>query len=273
MSRNCSELHSASVLRIRFLMKCLAMLPIKNILVSKVFCHIVLFTDVICFIWWYSIFYNKNIKNNLADDFSKFFEIAHCASILATHVVVVLELLWKSDSHEIEEHLEEIIIHLNQFLAQLVNLKRIRRYCNIVYIFWLLCCLTYLTMTFGGNRDIRFYVMYSNIVTTMRLTEFSLYCSVVLALHVELVEVASNIVNELKQTRFEALSIRRLSLEKLKQFQKIHGLLWASIRSVESNFQLSLITIIWRTFVHTFGMPYWIYFNIIWQNSAFSVLC
>ncbi|XP_037718250.1 putative gustatory receptor 98a [Drosophila subpulchrella] len=270
MGQKCGELHAASMRRMRRVMKCMGMLPICQNLFAKVFCNVVLVITVgFSSCWRFSFDYDFDY-DFLNDHFSSTIDLTNFGALVASHFIIVMELLWGNRSRDVDSQLQEIHFQMIAHLGTPVNTVRIRGYCNAIYgsliIRWLIFCL----MTVHNNRALTYYALYSEIVLMARFSEFTLYCAVILFLYHELVLGASNVVKELEKTRFELWSIRLLSLEKLPKLQRIHCSLWQSIRCLERYFQLSLITLLMKFFIDISALPYWLYLSKI-QHTEVSI--
>ncbi|EDW68276.1 uncharacterized protein Dvir_GJ22630 [Drosophila virilis] len=177
-----------------------------------------------------------------------------------------MELIWRNRSDEIEQQLERMRYILRVQFGHKVNLVRLCRYCNIIYSLLLICCLTLFLLTIYNHvvtdtALLLFYAIYSEAVLLMRLSNFTLYAVLILVFYMELREVSFRLILELDKTRFEVWSLRRLSLERLAMVQHLHGLLWNTVRSIERNFELSLVIVMLKYFVDTSVLPYWILVN------------
>ncbi|XP_017008908.2 putative gustatory receptor 98a [Drosophila takahashii] len=270
MGQMSGELHAASLLRMRRVMKCMGMLPIFQNLHAKVFCTVVLLITVGCSSYWRFSFDYDFDYDFLNDHFSSTIDLTNFTALIASHVIIVIELLWANCSQDVDRQLQEIHCQLKVQLGIPNNTDRIRGYCNAIYGSLIIRWLIFFLMTVYNNRALTYYALYSELVLLARFSEFTLYCAVILFLYQELVLGASNVVKELEKTRFELWTIRRLTLEKLPKLQRIHGSLWQSIRCLERYFQLSLITLLMKFFVDTSALPYWLYLSKV-QHTDVSI--
>ncbi|XP_017082807.2 putative gustatory receptor 98a [Drosophila eugracilis] len=266
------ELHRASLLHIQRLMKCMGILPYSQSLSAKVFSSVILLIAIaIC--TYQRLNFDYDLGYDFQNDhFSVTIDLTNFAALIASHVIIVLELVWGHGSKDVERKLQAIHIQINMYLGVPINTNRVRRYCNGIYASLVIRWIIFFLVTIYNNRALTFYAMYSEFILLARFSEFSLYCVVVLFLYQELIVGASKVLEELQRTRFELFSIRRLSLEKLVKLQRIHGSLWQSIRCLERYFQLSLITMLMKLFLDTSALPYWLYLNII-QSPELPVKC
>ncbi|XP_016949688.1 putative gustatory receptor 98a [Drosophila biarmipes] len=270
MGQKSEELHAASLLRMRRVMKCTGMLPIGQNLFAKVFCNVFLlvtvgFSSYGRFRFDYDLDYDF-----LNDHFSSTIDLTNFCALVASHLVVVMELLWGNCSQDVDRQLQEIHFQIKAHLGTPVSTLRARAYCNAVYWSSFIRLLIFCLLTVYNNRALTYYALYSEIVLMFRFSEFTLYCAVIWFLYQELVLGATNVVKELDKTRFELWSIGRMSLEKLPKLQRIHGSLWQSIRCLERYFQISLITLLMKFFIDTSALPYWLYLSKI-QHPEMSI--
>ncbi|XP_016974799.1 putative gustatory receptor 98a [Drosophila rhopaloa] len=264
------ELHTASLFRMRRVMKCLGMLPVWENLFAKVFCNVVLcvavgFSSYGRFSFDYDFDYDF-----LNDHFSSSMDLTNFTALIAIHVIVVMELLWGYSCKDVDGQLQAIQFAINVHLGTPASLDRVRGYCNAIYGSLFIRSLIFILMTAYNNRALTYYALYSELVLLARFSEFTHYCAVIYFLYQELLLGASNVLEELQRTRFELWSIRRLSLEKLSKLQRIHGQLWQSIRCLEQYFRLSLITLLLKFFVDSSALPYWLYLGQV-QHTAVSI--
>ncbi|XP_062124869.1 putative gustatory receptor 98a [Drosophila sulfurigaster albostrigata] len=91
-----------------------------------------------------------------------------------------------------------------------------------------------------------------------------------MAFYQELIKVSSELVEQLQSSGCELTN----SLERLSTLRQLHSILWNTIRSIESNFELSLIIVMLKFFVDIFVLPYWIFINVQSQrNTAVVQYC
>ncbi|EDV95026.1 GH23777 [Drosophila grimshawi] len=178
-----------------------------------------------------------------------------------------MELIWRNRSERIEQHLEKIRYVLRVQFGHKVNLVRIRRYCQSLLLLFEVSCVSLLGMAIYNNLVtdlvvLLLYAVYSEMVLLMRFSEFSLHAVLILVFYMELNEVSFRLIMELDKTQFEVKSVRRLSLERLLVLQQLHGQLWNTVRSIECNFELSLVTVLLKFFVDAHILPYWMYVNM-----------
>ncbi|KAI8044325.1 putative gustatory receptor 98a [Drosophila gunungcola] len=266
------ELHTASVFRLRRLMKCLGMLPVEERLFGKVFCNVGLVIAVGASSYWRFCFDYDFDYDFLNDHFSSTIDLINFTALAASHLIIVMELLWGYCCKDVDRQLQTIYFEISVHLGtpDKGNMDRVRAYCNTIYGSLIIRWLCFIVMTAVVNRALTCYALYSELVLLARFSEFTLYCAVILFLYQELVLGASNVLEELHRTRFELWSIRRLSLEKLAKLQRIHGLLWQSIRCLERYFRLSLITLLMKFFLDTSALPYWLYLSKV-QHTKVSI--
>ncbi|KAH8382609.1 hypothetical protein KR009_004372, partial [Drosophila setifemur] len=256
-------LHAVSLLRMQRVMKSLGMLPLKQVLLPKILCCVWLgFVIGLETFWRFRFDYDFGY-DFLNDSFSRTVDLANFVGLMTSHLIVVIELVWLNCSDEIQTHLEGIHRDLDEYLDRQLDLERVRRYCNAVYGSIFIRVLIFSMVTVYGNRALFYYAHYSELVLLVRFSEFSLYCAVVLALYDDLIVAGSSLLEELERTRFEPWPIRQLTLNKLDRIQRIHALLWHTIRCVERNFQFSLIAVLLKYFVDTSALPYWLYLSMV----------
>ncbi|KAL7731220.1 hypothetical protein ACLKA6_014407 [Drosophila palustris] len=260
------ELHDASLRLMRRLMHCLLLLPPRPVRFLQL---LYMFTLLMYlgFVFHWRIGFNYHVVYDIQlDQFSRMIDVLNFVVLIACHIVVAMELLWKNRSEEIEQQLERIRYLLRVQFGYKVNLLRIRRYCQGICGSWFLRCLLLFGMTVYTNVGtdvvlLLYYHFYSEVVLLLRFSEFSLYSLLILAFYQELHEVSLNLILEL-----ETSSVA--SLNRLSTLRQVHGILWNTIRTIECNFELSLITVMLKLFVDIFVLPYWIFINVLNQTNT-----
>ncbi|XP_034488542.1 putative gustatory receptor 98a [Drosophila innubila] len=267
------ELHEASLRLMRRIMHFILLLPPRPLRYLKFLYMIVLFVYLGFIVNWRISFNYHVVYDIKLDQFSRIIDVLNYLALITCHIVVAMELLWKNRGEEIEQQLEKIRFLLRVQFGYKVNLLTIRRYCQGIYGSLFLRCLLLMGMTIYNNMvtDVSlllYYNFYSEMVLLTRISEFSLYSALILAFYQELHEVSLNLFLELERTRSEIWSVQRVSLERLSTLWQLHGLLWNTIRSIECNFELSVITVTLKLFVDIFVLPYWIFINLLNQTNT-----
>ncbi|EDV53412.1 putative gustatory receptor 98a [Drosophila erecta] len=265
-----AELHAASLLHMRRLMKCLGMLPFGQNLCAKVFCYVLLFISLVFSSYWRFSFDYELDYDFLNDRFSSTIDLSNFVALVVGHAIIVLELLWANCSKDVDRQLQAVHNQIKLQLGTLDKTDRVRKYCNWIYGSLVVRWLIFIVVTVYSDRALTLYATYSELVLLARFSEFTLYCAVILFLYQELIVGGSNVLDELHRTRFEMSSIRRLSLQKLAKLQAIHNSLWQAIRCLENYFQLSLITLLMKFFIDTSALPYWLYLSRV-QHTQVSI--
>ncbi|XP_017041593.1 putative gustatory receptor 98a [Drosophila ficusphila] len=268
MGQSSGELHTASVLRMRRIMKFMGMLPMWENIFAKVLCNLGLLIVVGVSAYWRFSFEYEFDYDFLNDHFSSTLDLANFVALVGTHLIIVLELLWSNCSKDVEKQLQDIHIEMHVYLGTPMSTDRVRRYCNGIYGSLVIRWSFFLLVTLLNNRALVKYAFYSELVLLARFSEFSLYCAVILFLYEELIVGAANVLDELQRTRFEIWTIRRLSREKLAKIQRIHGSLWQAIRCVERYFRFSLISLLLKFFIDTSALPYWFYLSKVEKTEG-----
>lgn len=261
MEQMSGELHAASLLYMRRLMKCLGMLPFGQNLFSKGFCYVLLFVSLGFSSYWRFSFDYEFDYDFLNDRFSSTIDLSNFVALVLGHAIIVLELLWGNCSKDVDRQLQAIHSQIKLQLGTSNSTDRVRRYCNWIYGSLIIRWLIFIVVTIYSNRALTINATYSELVFLARFSEFTLYCAVILFIYQELIVGGSNVLDELYRTRYEMSSIRRLSLQKLAKLQAIHNSLWQAIRCLECYFQLSLITLLMKFFIDTSALPYWLYLS------------
>lgn len=270
MDQVAGELHAASLSRMRRAMKYFGMLPFSNHLIPKLLCNLWLIVSIVISTQFRFTFDYDFTYDFMNDTFSRTIDLSDFVVLSTAQFIIGMELIWWNHYKEIDSHLEEIRYKLKAHLGQNVNLQRLRGYCKPIYVSLLIRCFLFVSVTVWNSRALTYYALYSELVTLMRFSEFTLYCAVILAMYQELLLAGRNLLEELQQTQYEPWAVRHFTIKKLERMQQIHGLLWQAIRRVEHNFKLSLITILVKFFVDTSALPYWMYLGIV-QNSDITI--
>ncbi|XP_001955334.3 putative gustatory receptor 98a [Drosophila ananassae] len=270
MDQVAGELHAASLSRMRRAMKYFGMLPFSNHLIPKLLCNLWLIVSIVISTQFRFTFDYDFTYDFMNDTFSRTIDLSDFVGLSTAQFIIGMELIWWNHYKEIDSHLEEIRYKLKAHLGQNVNLQRLRGYCKPIYVSLLIRCFLFVSVTVWNSRALTYYALYSELVTLMRFSEFTLYCAVILAMYQELLLAGRNLLEELQQTQYEPWAVRHFTIKKLERMQQIHGLLWQAIRRVEHNFKLSLITILVKFFVDTSALPYWMYLGIV-QNSDITI--
>lgn len=270
MDQVAGELHADSLFRMRRAMKYFGILPFSNHLIPKLLCNLWLIVSIavsthLRFTFDYDFTYDF-----MNDAFSRTIDLSDFVSLSTAHFIIGMELIWWNHYKEIDSHLEELSYRLKSHLGQNVNLQRVRGYCQPIYASLFVRCLVFCLVTVWNGRALTYYALYSELVTLARFSEFTLYCAVILAIYQELVLAGRKLLEELQRTQYEPWAVRHLTIKKLERMQQIHGLLWQTIRRIELNFKLSLITVLVKFFMDTSALPYWMYLGIV-QNSDITI--
>lgn len=273
-----SELHDASLRVVRRLMHCLLLLPPRPQVKLKILYMIVLLFYLVFIAHWrfsfnYTVIYDvKNDYVSRAIDLQKFVGLVIC------HAVITTELLWKNRSAEIELQLQRMRHSLRVQFGYCVNLERIRLYCNILIGSLIVRVLMFLAMTLYINfvTDefvLVFYDLYSEVILLTRFTEFTIYSVLILTFYKDLCDISETLIAELERTPSEMSSVRRVLMDRLSMLQHLHGLLWSTIRKIEENFKMSLISMMLKFITDTSVLPYWIYMNVTGTACWAVILC
>lgn len=272
------ELHDASMRIMRRLLHCLLLLPPSpHVQLRVLYTAGLLIYLVLIFKWRFNFNYHVvyDIKN---DHVSRIIDLLNFVGLITCHGTVVMELIWRNRSEQVEQQLQRIRHILRVQFGHNVNLERIRRYCRILFGSLIVRVLMLAGMTVYDNMMtdtsvLLFYSFYSEVVILTRFSEFTMYSSLILCFYRDLRQVSSTLMAELEKTRFEICSVRRKLLDRLFTMQQLHGILWNTIREIESYFELSLILIMLKLFVDTSVLPYWILISISSSNSWAIILC
>ncbi|KAH8306443.1 hypothetical protein KR018_011524 [Drosophila ironensis] len=264
------ELHAVALLRMRRVMKWSGILPAGNHLFAKLFCHLALGLVILVATYLRFSFNYDFTYDFMNDRFSRTIDLMDFVALMASHLLIVLELLWWNHGDEIQRDIQAIQLELKAHFGQQIDLQHVRRYCNAIYLSFFVRSVLFSALTFYNNKALTYYALYSELVLLVRFTEFTLYCTVIWALYLELVHVGSNLLEELQRTQYEMWPVRRLALEKLERMQRIHRMLWQTIRRIEQNFHLSLIIVLMKFFVDTSALPYWMYLNFV-EHASLSI--
>ncbi|XP_039494080.1 putative gustatory receptor 98a [Drosophila santomea] len=270
MAQMSGELHAASLLHMRRLMKCLGILPFGQNLFAKVFCYVLLFMALVFSSYWRFSFNYALDYDFLNDQFSSTIDLSNFVALIVSHAIIVMELLWANCSKDVDRQLQSIHTQIKLQLGTPNTTDRVRKYCNWIYGSLVIRWLIFIVVTVYSDRALTLYATYSELVLLARFSELTLYCAVILFLYQELIVGGSNVLDELHRTRFEMWSIRRLTLQKLAKLQAIHNSLWQAIRCLERYFQLSLITLLMKFFIDTSALPYWLYLSRV-QHTEVSI--
>ncbi|XP_017844666.2 putative gustatory receptor 98a [Drosophila busckii] len=263
-----NDLHNVSLRFMRRLMHWLLLLPPNSQWQMKVVYKIIFLAYLTFILNWRFSFNYMVIYDFCHDHFSRMLDLVNYVTLTATHAAITIEVLWLNRTEQIEQQLEHIRqLLLLQFGCKM-NLARVRRYCNLNYMCLIVRLLALTAMTLYCNLNsnpsvLLYYGLYSELVLLMRLSEFNLYATLIMAFYMELHDISNCLRMELNWTRFRIWSARRTSLKRLCSLQQLHGLLWQVVRCIEDNFAWSLILLMLKYFVDTSVMPYWIYINII----------
>lgn len=272
------ELHDASLRVLHRLMHCLLLLPPRPQVKLKILYMIVLLFYLVFIARWrfsfnYTVIYDmKNDYVSRAIDLQKFVGLVIC------HAVITTELLWKNRSADIELQLQRMGHSLRVQFGYCVNLERIRLYCNILIGSLIVRVLMFLAMTLYINfvTDdfvLVFYDLYSEVILLTRFTEFTIYSVVILSFYKDLCDISETLIAELERTPSEMSSVRRVLMDRLSMLQHLHGLLWTTIRKIEENFKMSLISMMLKFITDTSVLPYWIYMNLSGNACWTVILC
>lgn len=272
------ELHDASLRIMRRLMHCLLLLPPRpHVQLRILYTTGLVFYLVFIFKWRFSFNYHVvyDIKN---DHVSRIIDLLNFVGLITCHATVVMELIWRNRSEQVEQQLQRIRHILRVQFGHKVNLKRIQRNCNILFGSLIVRVLMMAGMAIYDNvmtdtSVLLFYAFYSEVVLLTRFSEFTMYSSLILCFYRDLWQVSSTLMSDLEKTRFEIWSVRRILLDRLFTLKQLHGLLWNTIREIECNFQLSLILAMLKLFVDTSVLPYWIFINVTSSKCWAIILC
>lgn len=272
------KLHDASLRCMRWLMHCLLLLPPRPRKELKILYTVVLLIYLAYVTSWRFSFNYHVVYDMKNDHVSRYIDLLNFVGLIVSHVIVVMELLWKNHGEEIERQLQHMRHILRVQFGHEVNLERIRLYCNILIGSLIVRLIILLGMTIfvnfvTDNLFLLFYCYYSEIVLLIRLSEFSMYSSLILCFYRELSVVSSTLIDKLECIISEMSPMRRILLHRLITLQHLHGLLWNTTRAIEQNFSLSLISIMLKLLVNTSMLPYWIYLNVITQTNWANILC
>lgn len=267
------ELHAASLLRMNRVMKCMGIQPVRNHLDAKLLCTLIVMTAVGVSTYLYLSFDYSSMFIFREEPLSIIFDFCDFVFLMAVHTIVVVQRIWLNSRQDVDGQLQRILLKMDEYLGQQVDLQRVRTYCNAVYGSLLIRCLLSSLMTVYINEPIIYYAFFSNLVLLVSFSEFTLYCVVILALYQELILAGSRVLRELDSTGLEPNAVHQLSLEKLEHLQRLHRLLWQAMRSLEGNFHLSLICVLLKLFVDSSSLPYWIYLNQIEHMEVSAYVC
>ncbi|XP_060647184.1 putative gustatory receptor 98a [Drosophila nasuta] len=263
------ELHNVSLRLMRRLMHLLLLLPPQVWRHVNLFYMVALFAYLAFFFHWRISFNYQVVYDIQVDFFSRFIDVLNFLALITCHIAVAMELLWRNRSEQIEQQLERMRYMLRVQFGHQVNLQRIQSHCRCIYGSLLLRCIILLGMSIYNNLVtdeslLLYYNFYSEIVLLIRFSEFSLYSVLIMAFYQELIEVSSELVEQLQSSGCELTN----SLERLSTLRQLHSILWNTIRSIERNFERSLIIVMLKLFVDIFVLPYWIFINVQSQRNA-----
>lgn len=273
-----SELHDASLRVIRRLMHCLLLLPPFPQVKLKILYTIVLFFYLVFIAHWRFSF-NYNVVYDVKNDYvSRAIDLQKFVGLVICHAVITAEVFWKNCTAEIELQLQRIRHCLRVQFGYCVNLERIRFYCNILIGSLIVRVFMFLAMTLYINfvTDdfvLVFYDLYSEVILLTRFTEFTIYSVVIYRFYRDLCDTSEIFIAELERTPYEMSSVRRVLVERLSMLQHLHGLLWNTIRKIEENSKLSLISMMLKFITDTAVLPYWIYVNLSGPTCWAVILC
>lgn len=272
------QLHHASLRHMRRLMHCLLLLPPRPRVQLRLLYTIGLLLYLM-FIFNWRLSFNYHVVYNLKHDHvSRIIDLLKFVMLIASHATIVLELLWKNRSEQVEQQLQHIRHILRVQFGHNVSLRHMRLYCNILLASLVGRVLLLATMTIYENvmtdtYVLLYYAFYSEIVLLTRFSEFTMYSTLILCFYRDLRKVSTSLMTELENTRFGIWSVRRILLDRLNMLQHVHGLLWNTISQIECNFELSLICGMLKLFVDISVLPYWIYISISTSKNRSIILC
>ncbi|KAH8388255.1 hypothetical protein KR093_002295, partial [Drosophila rubida] len=270
------ELHNVSLRCMRHLMHLLLLLPPQPHLGWKILYSSAIFVYLLSIFRWRFAFNYDVIFDVVNDEVSRVLDLINFVALIVGHFVVATELLWRNHSEHIQLQFQQLRYVLRIQFGHKVQLKRIERYCNLIYgivaiRIAVLLCITIANYMTTNTSLLLICHLYSELVFTLRCIEFSLHAALVLAFYKELGDVGSEIVARLSSNLVE--SQLNLQVQRLAAIQQIHQLLWEIHRSIEANFERSLMMVMLKCFVDSSVMPYWVYLNSIRTNSLAMQLC
>ncbi|KAH8414290.1 hypothetical protein KR215_002444 [Drosophila sulfurigaster] len=264
------ELHNVSLRFMRRLMHLLLLLPPQPELGWKILYNTVLFIYILSIFRWRFAFNYEVIFDAVNDDVSRVLDLINFVALIVGHLVMATELLWRNLSDQIEQQFQQIRYVLRIQFGHKVKLKRIKRYCNIIYKiiairFSILFSITIFNCISTNTSLLLICHMYSELVFTLRCMEFSLHATLILGFYKELNDVGNDIVMRLSNNLLA--SELNLQVQRLAVLQQLHQLLWKTHRDIELNFERSLIMVMMKCFVDSSVMPYWLYLNSTRTNA------
>ncbi|ALC45566.1 maker165 [Drosophila busckii] len=209
----------------------------------------------------YAVIYDRQY-----DYLSKLIDMANFVALIVSHVLIGMELLWHNRSEQIASQFNQMFSLLRQRLGRKVNQQRIQLYSNLVGMLLVLriavlVAMTIYNITFTTIWNLLFANFYSELVLILRCGEFSLHLVLVLALYQELHAAAGSVLQPLECGKQQLHGELQLAVQRVGDLQQLHMLFWRTQRDIERYFGRSLGIIIWKYFVDTTVMPYWVYLN------------
>lgn len=272
------ELHNVSLRLLRRLMHFFLLLPPRPCVILKILYTLAVLAYILCIFEWRLAFNYNVIYDVVHDDVSRVLDLVNFVALIVGHCIVTQELLWRDHSDRLEQQLQHIRFVLRVQFGHHVDLRRIERYCNLIYriIFLRVAVLLLITIyncLTTNTSHLLVCHMYSEMVLTLRCVEFSLYSVLVLALYRELHEAGLVIVSKLEMYSSEMDSEFQHQVGCIAILQQLHQVLWKTQRDIEGNFERSLIVVMMKSFVDTSVMPYWVYLNQTRLGTVAMQIC
>lgn len=260
------ELHNVSLRLLRRLMHLLLLLPPRACLILRIVYTLAVLVYILCIFEWRFAFNYNVIYDVVHDDVSRVLDLVNFVALIVGHCIIAHELIWRDHSDHLEQQLQQIRFVLRVQLGHQVDIRRIERYCHVIYriislrvaVLLVITIYNYLTT---NTSHLLICHLYSEMVLTLRCVEFSLYSVLVLAMYRELHEAGLVIVSNLQMYSSEMESELHHQVGHIAILQQLHQVLWKTQRDIEANFERSLIVVMMKSFVDTSVMPYWVYLN------------
>ncbi|XP_060648293.1 putative gustatory receptor 98a [Drosophila nasuta] len=207
------------------------------------------------------------------DHLSRFLDFANFVALIAGHILVALDLIWRNCSEHIEQQFQQIRHELRHQFGHKVNLQRLKNYCKlinrliIIRIVLLLATSIYNCIVDKNPSVPLICNFYSEVIFTLRCGEFTLHSTMVLAFYKKLVEAGKELAQKLNIEWKKTSTDHELFIKQLSRLQHMHQSLWKIQRDIECNFERSLTVVMLKYFVDASVMPYWVYLNIFYNRD------